>query len=146
MEIRPLTPDDLPEITKFGKMFFDEGKMPGTFNDAAFIKSWSPMLFTGYGSIIGAYDGGVFCGGIGGAVVPCFNTGDQIGMEMFWYVAQNKRSCGVRLLKSFEGWCKSRGAARVWMVHLTNLNGDKIERFYERFGYRLMEKFYAKEL
>ena len=47
---------------------------------------------------------------------------------------------------SFERWCKERGAARVWMIHLTRIKAEKMARYYEQAGYELAEHFYRKEL
>lgn len=86
---------------------------------------------------------------IGGVAVPSsFSSKEIVGQEFMWYLEKDERrgSIGFRLLKAFEEECKARGAKKVIMIHMLNLNSEAMSKFYEKQGYIPMEKHYIKEL
>jgi GNAT superfamily N-acetyltransferase len=76
-------------------------------------------------------------------VSPLVFTSQVIGQEVVWYVNQENRSHGVRLLKKAEDILREKGCQSIMMV---GLNGDRSCEFYERFGYTLFQKTYMKRL
>ena len=86
---------------------------------------------------------------IGGVATPSsFSSKEIIGQEFMWYLEKDERkgSIGFKLLKAFEEECKSRGAKKVIMIHMLNLNSEMMSKFYEKQGYIPMEKHFIKEL
>jgi len=63
---------------------------------------------------------------------------------MFWYTPKDKRMAGVGLFVAFEDWGFSQGATEIQMVHLVDSMPEKLEQFYTREGYQLIEKRYLK--
>ena len=49
-------------------------------------------------------------------------------------------------LQRLEQWAKEKGCAEIRMGHLSDLNPEKVRRFYQRMGYRQVETNYAKRL
>lgn len=69
----------------------------------------------------------------------------KLFQEIIWYVSKKHRRHGIALLHEVERRCKERGNSGIIMVHLYN-NKEKMERFYEFMGYKLMEIHYFKRL
>lgn len=146
--IRELTFEELGhKIPAVGAEFFREAGLPGRFNPLTYTRMWQGLYTAGNGVIFQAERDGQAVGWIGGMVVPDHLTGNVTGMELFWYALPEHRGLGaVKLLRRLESWMKTHGAARLWMVHLTKINPEKMAAFYVNSGYQLLEHFYLKEL
>ena len=133
---------------RVGGAFFNEGKMPGSFDPSIFRRTWRLILQHGIGGLWKAESGGVVIGGIGGTIFGDPNDGALVAQEMFWYIDEPHRGgmAAVRLLTTFENWAKARGAKRIQMAHLLELQPERIRDFYERRGYKAVEVIYAKAL
>lgn len=65
-----------------------------------------------------------------------------IASEVIWWVDPGFRSRKTLALKeAYEYWAKRIGAKYIQMA---NLDDQKIERYYERTGYKLTERAYLK--
>lgn len=146
--IRELTFAELTLCLRIAPLFFIEGLLPGKFNEDVFIQTWEKLYSINIGKIHGAFNGDNLCGAIGGIIFPDPNTGEIIATEMFWYVAADfrKGTQGLRLLNCFENWAIKEGAKRIIMVHLNNLQSDRLSVFYKRKGYSPIETHYIKEV
>jgi len=86
-------------------------------------------------------------GMLGGAITtpPFSNT--KFAIEIIWYVRPQYRGNikAVKLVKEFETWAKEKGAKYIAMVSQMNSDVDP-GPLYERLGYKLSEKTYAKRL
>ena len=67
-----------------------------------------------------------------------------VASELVWYVPPEKRnsSLGYRLFKKYEQWAKDN-SADIIMVDCLD---DKVAKFYESQGYKLVQRTYMKEL
>lgn len=67
-----------------------------------------------------------------------------VATEMAWWVNPDKRKSNVGrdLLEAFEFWAKKVGAD---MVHMVSLD-DSVGKFYEKKGYKLLERAYIKAI
>lgn len=144
--IRQLNPAELPICADAGLQFFKEGKLPGEFVPACFIRNWSRLIGSGQGVIIADIVGKELRGGLGAILCPDLNNDELIACESFWYVLQNHRGQGARLLFAYERWARERGAKRIAMVHLELLQPGILGPLYERLGYRKIETNYLKDL
>ena len=77
---------------------------------------------------------------------PDPNTGEMLATEFFWFVNPESRGSGLKLLKVFEKWAKEKGCKKVIMVHLSDSMPEKIRNIYLRFGYKVAETHYIKEV
>ena len=73
-------------------------------------------------------------------------NGKPIFQEIMWYVSKDYRIYGVKLLKEVEKHLQSEGVSIMIMAVLQNSKTEKLERFYERIGYKPMETHFVKEL
>lgn len=136
--IRAATVDDIPGLLDMGAKFaeradlathvgYDAESMAATF--AAMIERDEFCLFIGG------------CGAIGGMVAPHpFNHAQPIADELFWWSEGRE---GLRLLEAYEEWAASHGAV-IRMTALEAVEPDRMGRFYERRGYRPLERAYVR--
>lgn len=144
--VRTLTASELPEAALMGPAFFAEGKLPGSFVPAIFVTKWSWLIENGLGFIIGLFRDGALTGAFGGIVTEDLNDGALVANECFWFVKPEARGRGFELLLAYEEEARKRGAARCSMIHLINLQPEKLAEIYKRRGYRAVETSYFKEL
>jgi len=144
--IRLCTTDDLPVVADIGKLFFEEGKLPGKLIPEVFIRTWESFLTSGAGGILLLENDGAAIGMLGFLKYPDINDGETVMSETFWYVKPDQRGGGLRLLKRFEDIAREQGAKRVIMAHLKNLMPAELEHLYVRRGYKPTETNYLKVL
>jgi hypothetical protein len=82
-------------------------------------------------------------GFIGGILTKMIASKEQVATEVFWYVSPEARGSrkSLSLKEAFEYWAKRVGAKFVVMSSLAD---TIVERYYERTGYKLMEKSFLK--
>lgn len=66
--------------------------------------------------------------------------------EIVWYVYPQHRSKGNMLLRKFEENAKEIGCDSVIISSMDNEHHDRYDRLYKRYGYRMLEVQYIKEL
>lgn len=89
---------------------------------------------------------GEIIGCLGGQITTSIASTDKVWEELLWFVTQKYRLHGVKLLKELERKCREWGIKQVLMVHLGNLNADKMKRFYKKRDYKFLEAHYIKTL
>ena len=143
MNIRKIHINDYDFISSLVREFFDEsiGKYGFSINDDQVRQM---VVAAESSSFVAEHDGKVV-GVIGGLVENGIGTTDKLYREIIWYVNENYRTCGVRLLKHCEAWCKENNIKHMVVCNMGNLNDSKLERFFNRCGYELFEKQYIKE-
>lgn len=144
--IRLLTVQELPMAAQMGPKFYAEGKLPGSFVPEVFAAKWTELIELGLGFIIGLFEGSKLNGCFGAIVVGDPNDGVLAANEMFWFVEPESRGRGLSLMSAYEEEAKKRGAKRCSMIHLLNLQPEKLAHLYERRGYRAVETAYHKDL
>lgn len=140
------SPAEFGELAKLGQEFFAEGKLPGRLVPGVFCETWERLYAADMGVIFALWRDGGIIGAIGGAVYPDPNDGELVAMEFFWFVTAEARGRGLALLSRFEAWAKERGAVRIAMIHLNNLQPARLCELYHRRGYREIETHYIKEI
>ena len=67
--------------------------------------------------------------------------------EHGWYVKEDKRGVGIKLLKKCESYAKSLGCKRFVMGHhQSDYVPENLVKIYERMGYELQCTMFGKEL
>jgi len=92
---------------------------------------------------------GIPIGFISGIITShIYDSSQKVLMEFGWFITKEERKTlwSVRLLKTFEKAGKEAGANSVFMILRTNLTDTKVEDFYLRSGYTLVEKSFCKRL
>lgn len=118
------------------------------FNEAHYQKAWENYFRLGIGVIFLAENAGEILGGIGGVKFQEDLSGEWYAVEKFWYMKPEyrKSSAGIKLLRSFERWAVANGCEYSAMIDLQCSMVDKIDVFYERDGYKLLEKHHVKRV
>lgn len=131
-----------------GAKFYEEGKLPGQFIPDVFKQNWIKLLSAGMGAMWVSKRGGRPVGALGGLIYPDINDNELVVMEAFWYVLPEFRGHwdSIRLYQHFEKWAIERQAKRILMVRYEATSGTQLEAFYERNGYRPIEKVFVKDL
>ena len=151
MNIRQAEKKDLDGLVKLLVPFYYESevwKNNGMKLCLKSIRSTFTRLIEGAGVILVA-DNGNLMGALGGVVSPSWmDYSQKTVQEVFYFVDKKYRgsSAAVRLLSAFAAWAKKLGAISVEMISLPNSERSKIERLYERKGFRPSELFYVRRL
>tara|TARA_R100001163_G_C4943478_1_gene114266 strand:- start:176 stop:631 length:456 start_codon:yes stop_codon:yes gene_type:complete len=82
-----------------------------------------------------------------GAVQPEMWTQARVGVDIIWYVAPEARGgpAGLKLIRQFEKWCKSKGAEYIQMEVKAGIDNDRVGELYQRLGYQPAGGAYIKE-
>jgi len=81
-----------------------------------------------------------------GVVTKSLINDNLIFNEIIWYVNEPFRRYGVTLLREVKNILKSRGVSIMIMAVLENSKTEKIKRFYESLGGKIMETHYSWSL
>jgi GNAT superfamily N-acetyltransferase len=145
--IRELDISEVPLCHEIGRLFFNEGKIPGEFVPEEFTKNWTRYMGAGMAGILGWWRNGELAGVLGALLYPDLNNSDLVAAEAFWFVKPEHRGAGgMKLLFAYLDWAKQKGAKRCTMVHLLDLTPDRLAEAYMKVGFRPMEVHYIKEL
>lgn len=83
---------------------------------------------------------------LAGMVVNYPVNGEKIFQEYMWFVNKHYRKYGINLYRHLEEYCRENNIKKIIMVHMANLKAQKLEQFYNRLGFELLEKHYIKNL
>lgn len=144
--VRLITIDELSAVASLGPKFYAEAGLPGRFIPEVFARKWATFFEMGAGFILGLFKDGAIAGAFGAIVSDDLNDGTLVANECFWFVIPESRGRGFELLIAYEEEARRRGAKRCSMIHLANLQPEKLAHIYEKRGYREVETSYSKEL
>lgn len=145
--IRECTPDEVAKFSGLGARFYETLGLPGTFNHSSFIGTWTAMLATGAGMILGRFtvDGPVEA--IGCALYPDVYTGEPTAATAFWFRMATSNGLGIGLLNAYlQQYCRDRGIKHLFVSALCNDRFSKVSDFLSAQGYSLAEMTYRKAL
>lgn len=86
---------------------------------------------------------------LGFVVFPMFmNNNTVVAQELFWWVDESARKTGIgiEILQKAEELAKEHGATAMMMLSIKELNGDSVNKLYERLGYSKREQTYMRVL
>lgn len=147
IQIRPLTPDELPLCYELGQKFAEEAEVYGGFRSEPFSDIWGWMLTSGIGTVFVAIDQGAVVAGLGGIVVPDPINGVTVGQEVFWYAGPKGRGAtAIRLFRAFEEWASERGAEILRFGSRETLAPEGMDRMYRNMGFESIERHYEKRI
>jgi GNAT superfamily N-acetyltransferase len=146
VEVRILTTSELPMLDSLAREFVASSKGLGEFDLEHFVGMWTGMIEAGIGVILGLYEGGTLVGGIGGVAFKDLSMGRMQAQEAFWFVTEESRGEGLKLLDAFEQWAKEKGCRDILVAHLADSMPERLERIYRMRGYRMTETIYRKEV
>jgi hypothetical protein len=147
--IRKLQSNEVPITVDGGRLFFEEGKMPGGFAPEIFVGNWKRYIAENRGTIYASFgaDGKVH-GALGAVFYEDPFNGDKVATEQFWYTIPQYRNSreGLVLLNTFLADAKNRGCKRAMMIHLEALQPEILKALYGRKGFEHVESSYVKIL
>jgi len=143
--IRLATIEDMPEILRMGENFFNASgygelttfNKDDTRNLVERLIETGTLLTDGKSTILGFI------------VFPIFmNVSYLMAQELFWWVDEDARNTGVgiKILRAAEALAKEKGANLMIMLSLNDLNGEKVNKLYEKLGYKPKEQNYMRLL
>ena len=145
MSVRLATKEDIPNLLRMSELFFNAS---GYQSITTFNKSDSQELLNNLVDV-----GTMLTDGksamIGFVIFPLFmNKKTIMSQELFWWVDEDKRGTrvAIELLKAAEKISKQSGATVMNMLSLEDLNGEKVNKLYQRLGYERKEQSYMRVL
>ena len=145
--IRKATPDDMHHVMR---MAFEFWRVSGATHidfDPYTVEQTANFLMTGTHTTLLLADEGGPCGMTGAMLHPAYlNAAHMSGQELFWWVDEDKRGgrVGVEMYDALEAWVRDMGASSFTMIALDAQSPEIVGKFYERRGYRPLERHYTK--
>lgn len=140
--MRLATISDLDNIVEMGLKFAQESSDYSTIADKESIRNlvYQTLISPQTERIVLFKEGK---GMLGGAVSPSMYSKDMIATEIFWWVEPSERKSGLgsQLLSAFEYWAKN--VALCTIIAVSSLD-DSIGEFYQKKGYKPVERTYMK--
>jgi ribosomal protein S18 acetylase RimI-like enzyme len=145
--IRLGTKDDIPELARLGRLFFNESgyAVIADYDEQSVRDSLTAFMDAGICVLVVAEEDEII--GMTGAVIsPLYlNRSVQMAQELFWWVHPDHRGgVGKDLLNMLEAELEKRGAAANVMIALQKVNPELTGKLYERRGYQLIEHHYMR--
>ena len=149
MLIRKATADDVDALVDMGAEFAAAEYADFQGFDRDRVGDLVYQIVNGIGACLVAEAGeGTLLGGM--CVLVIHNPFDGVpeAHELAWWVSpaqRDSRVLGPKLYAAAEKWAREQGARRMKMVAPPSDDG-RIARFYERKGYRTLERTFQKDL
>jgi GNAT superfamily N-acetyltransferase len=141
--IRAATEADIPALVAMGQQFRAQtGYRTIIAESAAQMATLCRQLLGGLGTILVLEHDGALVGMIGLHCAPHFLSLEMMAGEVFWWVDPSRRGHGLRLLRAAEAWARDQGAVSLQLI----APDERVERLYERLGYRAIERTYLRRL
>ena len=148
MIIRNACKDDMPELIA-GSLRFHEAMLKQktlTFDPDSAKKLMMFLIGSPAALVLVMEMKKSIVGAIGGFLSPwMLDWRIKIMTEFFWWLNEERRGSGIRLLIEFERLAKIKGADRMIMVTLQQ-DDETLARYYERRGYKHLEHHFIKEI
>ena len=145
MTIRIIKADEMARVARFMKQFEQETEFVKVDVEYA-TKQYEGMIIDNVATVFVAEKGGEILGALGSITAPDLHNGEMTAIETFWFTARRHRGVGVPLLDAFEKRAEENDCDKTAMVHLADSMPDRLERFYQRRGYKLAEKHYIRRI
>lgn len=144
--IRRATKTDIPQLLTMGEQF-----AAYLGNAVAYSVARSETVLRGLmdkGIVFVSEQDGQLNGGIMGLMAPIWYAEALAATELALWVAPDSRTGRVsrELVKAFEEWAKSQGATHITMSDLCIEGEYPAGSWFNRLGYRVIERTHAKEV
>lgn len=137
MEVKKLTPQDMPRTRKLGLQFAEECGLFGGYNPEHFEPLWGSLIETGAAELFYVEKHDQIQGFLGATFYPDLYSGLPAAQLQFWYIASEYRkgSTPVRLFSAFEREAEARGCRKIFVGHKEAFNREAMSGFFERRGF-----------
>ena len=148
--IRKATIKDVEGIIILGEKFYNEAEFHkkglGLKSDT-FGTLVTQLLELPVALILVAEKNNKIVGTIGGVISPwLLDTDQKILQELWWYVDEEHRGIGHRLILKFEEEGIKLGANFLLMVTLDSQHENKLINYYIKMGYEHLEHHFIKKV
>ena len=150
--IRPGTRDDLPDIIRMGRAFYDRSGVETRglrFDEESFRLHVESLMDSPTACVFVAEADGRVVGMISGISAPWFADLDQaIAMENWWWVDEDYRNLRLDkgLLDALSDWGRANGISFLIVVALESTRHATLVEYYGRKGFVHLETHFIKEL
>ena len=149
--IRKATMNDYEALERMSKDFFKSSGYSKAFNVPYDAHDMTDLIMAQITDaarmILISEQGDQITGMIAGIVTPWFlNTSAVVAQELAWWVVPEARGgrTAFELLAAFRKWAKEKDATILCMSSIAGLDGEKVNRLYERAGLTHFETSYAE--
>lgn len=150
--IRLATHDDIPALIECGRRFHAEASIlenvgvqfdPDALRDTLVHVIGRPTEAL---VMVAEHDGQIV-GGLGAIKFPMFFSSARAAMELFWYIAPERRGSrdAVRMLRVTEQWARTVGCKMLTMIAIA-IDGSPAANLYKREGFTPLETHFVKGL
>lgn len=149
MKIRRLYPWELMDAFPVLEAFNAECGSPLELDRGEFAKLCASLSAGDCGAFWAAFDAdGRICALIGGHVHRAPASKTLRASELAWYVQPEHRggTLGIRLIKEFEAWAKSKGAKSLIMASFETSPTKEVGQMLARMGFRQLETYHCLNL
>lgn len=147
IEIRTVEDKDWPEMGDVAEQAHTYTKLlPGNFDRDTWIRNWKSFSKTEGAMIYNLVVDGVVRGGICGSMTLDPANDDPVAVMMWWHILPKFRGHGIHLLKRWMHRARERGAVRLTLNRLLDLDSERLEPLYLRMGMKPLETTYILEL
>jgi len=143
--VRSISIEEVRKVIEFTKQFENESEFLSVDVDYC-TNAYRDMIEKGIATILVLEKEDKLIGSFAFITAPDITNGKKTAIEMFWFVSPESRGRGLLLFKEFEKIAKEKRVEQIAMIHMADCQPEKLKRFYERSGYRLLESHYIKEL
>jgi GNAT superfamily N-acetyltransferase len=136
--------DDIKQITDLISEFFKQDGVDFKFNR----KQCEQFVRTSVDdkiSFVADKDKKII-GIIAGQVMVPPGSDDKVFHELVWFVLPEYRRYSIKLFNSIIQFCRINDIKYMIFNHITNSVGEKVERFYQKKGFKLLEQHYIKTI
>ncbi len=146
---------DLDCLEDFGEKFHAASPLAAVSEfDRPSFRAMATSYIMGFkggvdGCLLVASDQGKAVGFLMAMVYPCwFNENIKTGQDLVWWIEPEYRSFKLAraMFDALEHWAREQGAHFFIMALTESMDPERLGRWYERRGYKLTERHYAKDL
>lgn len=148
--VRQSTELDLIRIAKLGEHYVSEAKHHDSvgFDPEFAVIGGSLALRDENQLLLIASEDNEACGFLWGCTMRLPWSANEIAVDLVLYVSPSKRNgrAGLKLIREYEAWAKSRGVHQVRLSVVSGLDSDRTAELYERMGFTCIGTQHSKEL
>ena len=147
MNIRPPVVDDWSAMADVAQGAHGYTPLlPGPFDRSIWIENWRTFSLSDRALILNLEIDGTVRGGICGSLTTNPTNNELIACMIWWHITPAYRGSGLKLLRRWIDLARERGAGRLTLNHLLDLDSKRMESLYLRMGMRPLEKTYILDL
>lgn len=140
--IRDATEKDIPRMVEMGRAFRSGSTYEKHLADnPEKMAELGRKLIAANSLLVDESDGEIH-GMLGYVIHNHFMSGETFAGEIFWWVNEDNRGFGLKLLREAEKRAKAAGATQMQMI----APNERVASLYQRLGYGFVESTFQRAL